>query len=227
MKEKKRYFFLVGLHRSGSTLLAYVLNSHSQIHVEHEDDSRPFTQMKERDLYNLKYKIAHGFKNYLDSFLISKNYLITSRYYDIRQIELINSALGNEARYIILTRKHMWRVFYNYKNDPVLLPFWQIRKFMICKYYVKHFCNSIEVSYSNMVSKPEFVFSNICNFIGVDYEPKMLNYHKFDHSNLNNRGNIKTRKFRGIVDKSSQEKISIKMVIDVLKVRFGFYKSET
>ncbi len=221
MKEKNRYFFVVALPRSGSTLLAFVLNSHSKYHVEHEDDSRPFLKKKERQFYNLKWKIVHGFEDYLDSLSAKKNYIITSRYYDKKQIQIIHNALDTKARYIILTRKHMWRVFHSgVDNRAVLVPLWQIWKFLICKIYIKQNFKFIEITYENMVSKPECVFSEICKFIGVDFEVEMLNYHYFNHSNLNDRGNIKTRKYNAIIDKSSDEKISLKMIYKAFHARF-------
>ena len=211
---------MVSLSSSGSTLLAYILNSNSKIYVEHEDNARPIYLS---NLYNLQWKISQGFQKYLDALLIKKEYLVTSRYNHKKHIILINSALGKKAKYIILTRKFMWRLFYRMKGLPFILPLKNLIRFFICKHYIINNFDYVKVSYNDMVSKPEETFSNICKFIGVDFEPEMLNYQKFGYKT---RGNPKVWKYQGIIDKSVNERLNLNMVLSAIKFRLHLFKKK-
>ncbi|MFX1394813.1 MAG: hypothetical protein ACFFAH_14730 [Promethearchaeota archaeon] len=211
---------MVSLGYSGSTLMAYILNSNSKICVEHEDNAKPLYLF---NIYNLQWKILHGFEKYLNSLLIQKEYLVTSRYFDKKQIILINSALGKKAKYIILTRSFMWRL-YRMKGFPSTLPLKNLVKFFICKHYVMNKFEYVKVSYNEMVSKPIETFLKICKFIGVDFEPEMLNYQKFEHNKI--RGNPKVWKFQGIIDKSANERINLNMILTAIKFRLYHFKKK-
>ena len=139
-KNEKPYFFMVDLPMSGSTLMAYVLDSHSKIHVEHEDSGKPYFLSPN---FNLQWKIARGFEEYLESFLIKRRYLVSSRYFNKKQIHMISSSLGNRAKYIILTRKYLWKIFFinfylysfnlsSSNGRLFVIPFKNIINFFIC-----------------------------------------------------------------------------------------------
>ncbi len=231
-KNKKPYFFMVDLPMSGSTLMAYVLDSHSKIHVEHEDSGKPYFLSPN---FNLQWKIVRGFEEYIESFQIKKKFLVLSRYFNKKQIHMISSSLGNRAKYIILTRKYIWKIFFinfylysftlsSSKGRNFIIPLKNIIKFLICINYIMNNFEYVKVSYNEMVSKPEETFSKICKFIGVDFEPEMLNYQNFEHKI---RGNPKTRDFREIVDKSATERITLNLVLTTLKIRLIYFIKNT
>ncbi len=219
-KEKNPYFFMVSLPSSGSTLMAYILNSNSKVYVEHEDNARPIYLS---NLYNLQWKISQGFQKYLNALLIQKEFLITSRYNHKKQIVLINRALGKKAKYIILTRSFMWRLFYRMKGLPFILPIKNLVRFFICKHYIINNFDYVKVKYNDMVSKPVETFLNVCKFIGVDFEPEMLNYQKFEYKT---RGNPKVWKYKGIIDKSANESLNLNMVLSAIKFRLYLFKKK-
>jgi hypothetical protein len=45
-------------------------------------------------------------------------------------------------------------------------------------------CNKLKVSYEKICKNPQKELMAICEFIGVEYQPKMLNYWEFDHYNI-------------------------------------------
>ena len=75
---------MIDLPSSGSTLMAYILDSHSKIKVEHEDSVRPFYRAY---FNNLQWKITRGFEKYLNSLLNKKEYLVSSRYFYKKQMD--------------------------------------------------------------------------------------------------------------------------------------------
>ena len=147
-KKKKPYFFMVDLPMSGSTLMAYILDSHSKIHVEHEDSGKPYFLSPN---FNLQWKIARGFEEYLESFLTKRRYLVSSRYFNKKQIHMISSSLGNRAKYIILTRKLIWRAFYTIEGEPRRVSLKQLILIFICKHYVINNFAYVKISHNEMV----------------------------------------------------------------------------
>ena len=215
------YYFLFALQRSGSTLLSYILDSHSQLHMQHEDNGRPFPDRTDKNLYNLQWKIDHGFANYLQNLLTQSNkqHLITSRYFMKSQVELITHALEDQAKFIILTRKHMWRVFHRANGNTIMVPLRRLERFFFAKQFIRQHFPYVEIAYTDMITNPTATFATICDFIGVPFEPAMLEYHNFDHAHLHTRGNAKTRKFTKIIDQSDKEKLSIPMITEAIQSR--------
>lgn len=210
----KNYYFLFALPRSGSTLLAFVLNAHPQIEVAHEDSSYPVTDMPERETYNLSWKLQYGYDKYLTEKLSAqKKIVVATRYWKKKHLRIINQKIGNRAKFIVLTRPNMWRVFYRANGQYRLVQLRDIFNFWLCRREIKKLgLSHIEIDYVEMVAQPKETFAKICKFLGVEFKPEMLDYQQFDHSNLSDRGNLKTREFKGIVDKSKDERLTAKMV---------------
>ncbi len=204
----EHHIFVLALARSGSTLLAYVLDSHSAIHVEHEDSGRPHETTPDKEARNLMEKIQGGFAEYLNDLLVKgngKQFLVSSRYYARRHVKLITEALGQQVKFIVLTRRHMWRIFRDADGQAHVVPFRQLLEFAACRRMVIAKYTHVEISYEEMVREPQRTFSRLCEFIGVKFEPAMLDYSKLEHPHLANRGNEKTRRFARIVDRTEAE----------------------
>jgi hypothetical protein len=222
-QDKKTYYFVIGLPRSGSTLLARVLDSHSKIHVEHEDHARPFVDRQDRDIFNLKWKIKKAtLPFYLDNLSQDARVIITTRYMRKEQVSIIREHLGVYAKFIIIHRSKMWRAFHRFNGEVRMVPFYSLIKYSLCRGFVKRRFPYIEVTYSNMTSNPQDVFSDVCKFIGLPYEESMLNYNRFQHDT---KGNAKALNFAGIVDKSKEEKISLLMVFYAVIARLRIKKT--
>lgn len=196
------YLFMLALPRSGSTLLAYVLDSHTRIHVEHEDSAQPNQAIPDKEVHNLRHKIAGGFANYLAGLLApsGKDYLVTSRYFARRHADLIAAALGPKVKFVILTRRRMWRTFMDADGAPHVVARTQLLEFAAGWRWTTLHYPHIQVAYEDLVTKPSQAFARVCDFIGVEFEPEMLDYARFPHPHLQARGNEKARRFGRIVD---------------------------
>ncbi len=220
------YLFMLALPRSGSTLLAYVLDSHSRIHVEHEDSGQPYPDIPNKELPNLRHKIERGFKAYLDGLLEPhrKDFLVTSRYFARSHVEAIAGALGPEARFIVLTRRHMWRTFHDADGGPHSVAWAQLWQFAVGRRWAELRYPHITVAYEDLVKRPAEAFARICDFIGVDFEPDMLDYSRFPHPHLEQRGNSKTRRFARIVDTVARDAAEGEPLVRHAAERLGLQK---
>jgi hypothetical protein len=217
------YIFVLALARSGSTLLAYVLDSHSRIHVEHEDSGLPHATIDNKEIHNLREKIRNGFTGYLDGLLEKshKEYLVTTRYYSSQHVQLITEALGPHVKFILLTRRHMWRTFKDADGNRRVVPLWQMLEFETCRRRIARYPHYTEVSYESMVREPMPTFSRMCEFIGVEFEPAMLDYASFAHPQLAHRGNTKARRLGKIVDHLDEEPHTWQALLREALARFG------
>jgi hypothetical protein len=219
--------FMVALPRSGSTLLAYVLDSHSQIYVVHEDSGRPDRTARDKEMANLRTKVKAGFAGYLDDLLApaGKPYLVTSRYYARPHVEFIQSALGPQVKFVVLTRRHMWRVFQDADGNPRVVPFRQMLEFAACRRWLAAHACHVTVAYEDVVTAPTRVFSRLCQFIGVTFEPAMLDYHNFEHPLLDHRGNEKARRLPGITPMPTASGFPAGLVAASLAFRAGWWRA--
>lgn len=215
------YFFLLALPRSGSTVTGYVLDSHSRIHVAHEDNARPFVDHPYRSIYNLDYKIEMGLEDYLDELLegTAKSTLLNSRYFLPEQVRRIHEMLGAKGRFLVLRRNYMWRAFQRADGTIATVPLEKIRSFREARDMVRLKCPFCEFSYHRLVAEPEAIFTKICRFMGLDFEPQMLDYRREQHDHMIECGNDKAREFTGIVDKSDSEKLSVDMIRKAMSER--------
>ena len=209
------YFFIFGLPCSGSTLLSSILDSHPRVFVQHEDHARPMTFAENRDYANLAFKVEIGLEEYLGQ-LTWTDRIITSRYWKKGHAKMIASNI--DAKFILITRKHIWRTFFKSSGKPKFIPLKRIFEFWLCERFIKKSYPHKEIRYSYLVSNPEFTIKTLCVFIGVPFEKSMLEYWCFDHSHF--AGSEKAMVAKKIVNKSHHEKLSLKMVYDFIKYRF-------
>lgn len=222
MSSEGAWTFLVALPRSGSTWLAYVLDCHSRVHVLHEESARPFGGSATARLRSLEWKIGTGFERYLGSLLpAGKDQLLVTRYFLRREIQLIDAALGRGARFLVLTRRRHWRVFYTADGQPRAVPLRSIYEFAASRRYLRARLpsRSLEVAYEDLLAAPAAKFAEICRFMGLDFEPRMLDYWAFDHPHLARTGNEKTRRMPDRERGERPEPPWYRMVLDAIVVR--------
>ena len=156
----------------------------------------------------------------------NKDYLVTSRYFARRHVDAIASALGSEARFIVLTRRHMWRTFHDADGAPHIVARVQLLEFAAGRRWVGLRYPHIQVAYEDLVKTPAKTFGRVCQFIGVDFEPDMLDYGRFPHPHLDQRGNEKTRRFGRIVDTVARDEADGGPLIRHAAERLGLRRRE-
>jgi hypothetical protein len=185
--------FILCTLRSGSTLLRVILNSHSQIHAPHELHFR-YTRVKltkrwsrrsmkelglgERKLeYLLWDRVLHRIQ--LRS---GKPILVSKTPNDVFIVDRI-AECWPDARFIFLLR-HPAEI----ARSVAELPAREERDRLEL---VRRYCEALErarqaypghvVRYEELTAEPERVVRGVCDFLGVDWEPAMLEYGRFDH----------------------------------------------
>jgi hypothetical protein len=186
-------FILCSL-RSGSTLLRVLLNSHSQIHAPQEVHLRHvavmFTSkwaeraMHERnlDLTALEYllwdRILHR-----DLTNSGKEHIVCKTPNDVFHVDRILECWP-DARFIFLLR-HPGAIA---RSRASLRPSVDREK---NSNRIRRYCEAVEsarrtypghtVRYEDLTADPSAVTQSICEFLGVPWEPEMLEYGRFDH----------------------------------------------
>jgi sulfotransferase family protein len=186
-------FILCSL-RSGSTLLRVLLNSHSQIHAPQEVHLRyvgvTFTSkwveraMDERNLditaleYLLWDRILHR-----DLTNSGKEHIVCKTPNDVFNADRIVECWP-DARFIFLLR-HPAAIA---RSRASLRPSVDSEK---NTNRIRRYCEAVErarrtypghtVRYEDLTADPSTVTQSICEFLGVPWEPQMLEYGRFDH----------------------------------------------
>jgi len=217
-------FFIVGVQRSGSTLLRLILNAHSQIAIPEEARFltpilkkkyiyQPFQGKQLKLLVEYLTKVPH-FKlwNYDASLFIEnlkKKKKITLREfieelyssyckYEGKQLWGDKSLFFNwidilytlfpEAKFIHIVRDgrdvfNSWRKIDPLMNNVAVAALdWSFKLSRIERSFSKlPKSNYMTLRYEDLLSEPEESVKSICNFIGVSYEPAMLEFYKTSH----------------------------------------------
>ena len=190
--------FVMCTLRSGSTLLRVLLNSHSQIHAPHElhlryvsvslDKKWSERSMKEMgfDQDKLRYllwdRILH--RELSGS---GKPIIVDKTPNNVFMPELIRAAWP-DARFIFLLRhpaaiaesRRNW-----FKGNPENYDEAQnhdlIRRYCEALEQTRQNYDGITVRYEDLTEDPETVTREICTFLGLEWEPGMLEYGEHDH----------------------------------------------
>jgi Sulfotransferase family len=190
--------FVMCTLRSGSTLLRVLLNSHSQIHAPHElhlryisvslDKKWSVRSMKEMgfDQDKLRYllwdRILHR-----ELSTGGKPIIVDKTPNNVFIADQLRAAWP-DARFIFLLRhpaaiaesRRNW-----FKGNPESYDEQQnhdlIRRYCEALEDCRQNYDGITVRYEQLTEDPETVTKEICKFLGVEWEPGMLEYGQHDH----------------------------------------------
>ena len=192
----KKPIFIVGMPRSGTTLIEQIISSHSQVFGADELNFLP--QLVEKNIKEFK-NVNNGLiKNIGDNYinkikiLSDKSKNITDKHpINFKNIGIIKLALPN-AKIIHCTRNSKdtcLSIFKNYFTSTQLNFAYNIDE--IVKYYnlykvlMKHWNNNLpgfihEINYETLIKNPEIQVKNILKFCNLDWDNKCLEFHKND-----------------------------------------------
>jgi hypothetical protein len=186
--------FILCTLRSGSTLLRVLLNSHSQLHAPQELHLRYVgVKLKRRwgaramqglglDAKELEYllwdRILHR-----ELAASGKEHLVCKTPNDVFIADRI-AECWPDARFIFLLRHPAAIV----RSRKALGPGVDAEKNIEL---IRRYCEALEgarqsypghvVRYEELTADPEAVIRGVCDFLGVQWEPQMLEYGRFDH----------------------------------------------
>jgi hypothetical protein len=190
----KQPIFILTSVRSGSTLLRVILNSHSKICAPHElhlrtlqvtiteqfgKESMQHLGLDERSLEHLLWdRVLHRELEASGKQLIVDKTPNTVFIYDrLREA-------WPKARFIYLLR-HPAAIadsLFRARKDPVLADVIQrVVEYTAMIDEARAELPGLTVRYEDLVAEPEQVTAELCAFLGVPWEPSMIDYGQFDH----------------------------------------------
>jgi hypothetical protein len=222
MKAQISPIFILGVHRSGTTLIRFILSSHSDIYIPPESDfiprfflNKPFKALTARDVKQLlhtiftRYRFVEdwqgpqpNFKNFLDEetgTTTPSNFL--SKLYGRYAVQNMASRWGDKTpiytSYVKLIHQLFPQTqFIHILRDPrdaaiSLLERYAHREIHVDTYFAaKNWVRRItkaradaaslpvgqylEIRYEELVSTPEAVVRNMCNFLNESFQPSMI-----------------------------------------------------
>ena len=202
--------FVLCTVRSGSTLLRVLLNSHSRIHAPHE--------MHLGDLVTeTKSKYADRALKALDLEDDALRYLLWDRmlhrelaasgkdvlvYKNPRDVFIVDDLVRcwPDGRFIFLLR-HPLSVARSRQElrpqDSEEVNLEQVLGYGNALESARRSLEGLTVRYEELTADPEGTLQGVCSFIGVDWEPQMLDYGQFEHGGYkyglgDRRGKIKS-----------------------------------
>jgi hypothetical protein len=194
----QRPCFLLSSVRSGSTLSRVILNSHSQIHSPHEMHFRrtqviAYTQpvqqalehfdLNERDLEHLLWdRMLHR-----ELTLSGKSVLVEKTPSNVFVADRLAIAWP-KAKFIYLIR-HPWSIAQSWhEGDPENRPIGRaVRHTLNYMEYLEKARNKragLTIRYEDLTGEPVKQTQLICEFLGLEWEPGMLEYGKQDHGDF-------------------------------------------
>lgn len=212
--------FIIGVLRSGTTLLRVVLDSHSKISAPSEtpwilggygDNSvRQLSQFLVNDKWgpvqNLPFVDEQVILNATRAFLShifaplmnnqNKELLALKTPQDIKYLEFLLS-LFPDSKYVHIFRdgrdsacslvENKSKVFGAIDDYGELNHFNAFKRWYDWELKIRNLLDDkdprkIRIRYEDLVTDPEPLLKSVCEFIGVDFEPDIVNYSKFDHS---------------------------------------------
>lgn len=186
-------FILCSL-RSGSTLLRVILNSHSQIAAPHEFHLR-HVAVRFTSKWADKAMLARGLDTRALEYLLwdrvlhrelersGKDHIVVKTPNDVFNADRILECWP-DARFVFLLR-HPAAIA---RSRAALRPTVDEEK---NSERIRRYCEALErarekhpghtVRYEDLTSDPRAVTRSLCEFLGVPWEPEMLDYGRFDH----------------------------------------------
>lgn len=186
--------FIICSLRSGSTLLRVLLDSHSQIHSPHELHLR-YIDVRFASKWAARAMGARGLNTtgleYLlwdrilhrDLTLSGKERIVCKTPNDVFNVDRIRECWP-DARFIFLLRHPAAIARSRASLRPTVDEEKNVKRIL-------QYCQALEkarrayeghtVRYEDLTSDPAGVTQGICEFLGVPWEPEMLEYGRFDH----------------------------------------------
>ncbi|PZG15967.1 sulfotransferase family protein [Nonomuraea aridisoli] len=203
--------FVIASVRSGSTLLRMLLNSHSRIRAPHELHLRTinvqltpgFSEQSMQELGLDQIELEHVLWDrilQLELERSGKDVIVDKTPGNVFTWERLKYAWPN-AKFLILLR-HPEGVVSSLENRKGNTSTREALEANALKYFkpldkARRTLGGLTVRYEELTAEPERVTREICAYLGVEWEPGMLEYGKYDHGdfvpNLGDRSdNIKS-----------------------------------
>lgn len=189
--------FILTSVRSGSTLLRVILNSHSMICAPHElhlrtvrvnitqrfgEESMQHLGLDQRSLEHLLWdRILHR------ELMASGKRLIVDKTPNIVFEHERLAEAWPKARFIFLLRHPaaIAESLYRARKDAVLPEvITNVAEYAAMVDTARSRLPGLTVRYEDLVTEPERVTAEVCDFLGVPWERDMINYGDFDHGPL-------------------------------------------
>ena len=181
--------FIISSIRSGSTLLRAILGSHSQLHAPHELHlSRLDVRLGSRNARNAMAAIGldeAGLEQLLWDRLLDRQLRLSGKTTVVNKtpsdafIWRRIAATWPDARFVFLLR-HPLSIARSrqaaYPNDPMDRHIARTLTFMTAVEEARQALPGLTVRYEDLTEDPEAVTRQICEFLGVPWEPGMLDY---------------------------------------------------
>jgi hypothetical protein len=186
--------FILASIRSGSTLLRVLLNTHSQLHAPHELHLRGM-RVELSSRYVVRAMREFGLDETALDYLLwdrllhweltrsGKKYIVEKTPSDVFIWRRI-AECWPDARFIILLRHPVAiarsrQLAWGHETDEDNLR--KVLRYMNRVEKARRNLDALTVRYEDLTADPEKVMGEICAFLGVEWEPEMLDYGRVDH----------------------------------------------
>ena len=202
----KKFIFICGMPRSGTTLMEQIISAHSEVDSLGETEflSKIFTKFdfEKLNLNQLTNNFVEGqniflkeYKNFIENFEFENKFLTDKSLLNFQLIGFIKIFFPG-SKVIVLKREFYNNFFSIFKNEllgPQLKWTFDIKEIKEFYKLFNEYLNLwnrifpdflIEVDYENLVNKPEEVTRNVLEYCGLGWEDNCLNYHKKNKSSI-------------------------------------------
>jgi len=162
------YIFISGFGHGGTTIMSVILGAHSQTHLI-PYETRWFLSGEINDSKAIAY--SHS---------VPSGYIIEKTPMHVRKIPEI-SKLFPDAKFVIMVRNPLDVIASQYKRHGDLgKALKRIKEDYASIANVQHMKCVHIVRYEDMIEDPVGVIEKVCMFVGLLFEPEMLEYHRKD-----------------------------------------------
>jgi hypothetical protein len=196
-RELTRPAFILSSVRSGSTLLRLILNSHSQIYAPHE-----------LHLAHIKVELGIPAAEHAVTALNMDKHELTHMLWD----RLLNEALRRSGKSVLVEKTpnlvFMWhrvagcwpdaRFIYLLRHPAAILDSWRrarpgqtpeeavtsVTRYLSALREARGALSGHAVRYEDLTADPERTTKELCAYLGVAWEPEMIEYGNHEHGDL-------------------------------------------